>query len=50
LQQECIQDGFVVEAIENVPIAFYDKIMLGLPGRDEQLIPEADKKDLTIKG
>lgn len=26
-----------LEAIENVPIRFYDKVMLGLPGRDEQL-------------
>ena len=24
-------------ALENVPVHFYDKIMLGLPGRDEQL-------------
>ena len=24
-------------AIENVPISFYDKIMLGTPGRDEQI-------------
>lgn len=26
-----------LEAIENVPIRFYDKVMLGLPGRDEQI-------------
>jgi mannonate dehydratase len=25
------------EAIENVPISFYDQAMLGLPGRDEQI-------------
>jgi len=37
LQHQCIQQGFVLEAIENVPISFYDKIMLGLPGRDEQI-------------
>jgi mannonate dehydratase len=29
--------GLKLEAIENVPIWFYDKIMLGLEGRDEQI-------------
>ena len=29
--------GLRFEAIENVPIVFYDKAMLGLPGRDEQI-------------
>ena len=29
--------GFRLNAIENTPIKFYDKIMLGLPGRDEQI-------------
>lgn len=29
--------GLRLEAIENVPVYFYDKVMLGLPGRDEQL-------------
>lgn len=29
--------GLTFEAIENVPIQFYDKAMLGLPGRDEQI-------------
>ncbi len=29
--------GLVFEAIENVPTHFYDKAMLGLPGRDEQI-------------
>ena len=29
--------GLKFEAIENVPIHFYDKAMLGLPGRDEQI-------------
>lgn len=24
-------------ALENVPVSFYDKVMLGLPGRDEQI-------------
>lgn len=27
----------IVEAMENLPISFYDKAMLGLPGRDEQI-------------
>lgn len=29
--------GLTLEAIENVPIHFYNKAMLGLPGRDEQI-------------
>lgn len=29
--------GFRVAALENIPIRFYDKIMLGLPGREEQM-------------
>lgn len=29
--------GLRFEAIENVPVYFYDQVMLGLPGRDEQL-------------
>lgn len=29
--------GLPIEAIENVPVHFYDKAMLGLPGRDEQI-------------
>ena len=29
--------GLELEAIENVPVHFYDKAMLGLPGRDEQI-------------
>lgn len=29
--------GLKLEALENVPIRFYDKAMLGLPGRDEQI-------------
>jgi mannonate dehydratase len=31
------QAGLVFEAIENVPTHFYNKVMLGLPGRDEQI-------------
>ena len=31
------QYGLTFEAIENVPTHFYDKAMLGLPGRDEQI-------------
>src|SRR6478752_2349366 len=33
----CAAYGLTFEAIENVPIHFYDKAMLGLPGRDEQI-------------
>ena len=33
----CEAYGLKLEAIENVPIHFYDKAMLGLPGRDEQI-------------
>jgi mannonate dehydratase len=29
--------GLRVDAIENTPASFYDKAMLGLPGRDEQI-------------
>src|SRR3569833_3580408 len=29
--------GLKFEAIENVPVHFYDKVMTGLPGRDEQI-------------
>jgi mannonate dehydratase len=34
---KCQEYGLTFEAIENVPIHFYDKAMLGLPGRDEQI-------------
>src|SRR5690242_4047312 len=37
LRQRVEQFGLRFEAIENVPLHFYDKAMLGLPGRDEQL-------------
>ncbi len=33
----CEQYGLRLEAIENVHLDFYDKVMLGLPGRDEQI-------------
>src|SRR5512144_1721519 len=29
--------GIEVAAIENVPVHFYDKVMAGSPGRDEQI-------------
>lgn len=31
------EHGLELEAIENVPTHFYHKVMLGLPGRDEQI-------------
>jgi mannonate dehydratase len=34
-RSECY--GLRLEAIENTPVSFYDKAMLGLPGRDEQI-------------
>jgi mannonate dehydratase len=37
LRTRCEDAGLRLNAIENVPIKFYDKIMLGLPGRDEQI-------------
>src|SRR6185437_5854389 len=37
LRQRSERFGLRLEAIENVPLHFYDKVMLGLPGRDEQL-------------
>lgn len=37
--------GLRFEAIENVPIHFYDQAMLGLPGRDEQI----EKYQQTIR-
>ena len=29
--------GLTLDMIENVPIRFFDKIIMGLPGRDEQI-------------
>ncbi len=37
LRQRVESFGLKYEAIENVPQHFFDKVMLGLPGRDEQL-------------
>ena len=37
LVERCAEFGVTLEAIENVPIQFYDNAMLGLPGRDEQI-------------
>ena len=37
LRTRCEDCGLRLEAIENVPTHFYDKAMLGLPGRDEQI-------------
>jgi mannonate dehydratase len=37
LRTHCENVGLRLNAIENVPPEFYDKAMLGLPGRDEQI-------------
>ncbi|MFH1008393.1 MAG: mannonate dehydratase [Candidatus Latescibacterota bacterium] len=37
LRMQCEDAGLRLYAIENVPVSFYDKVMLGLPGRDEQI-------------
>jgi mannonate dehydratase len=37
LVEKCKKYDLTLEAIENVPIHFYDKAMLGLPGKDEQI-------------
>src|SRR5581483_9761545 len=37
LRTRCESYGLRLEAIENTPNSFYDKAMLGLPGRDEQI-------------
>ena len=37
LKERCGRYGLSVEALENVPVGFYDRAMLGLPGRDEQI-------------
>lgn len=36
-RERCDVYGVRVEGMENLPIPFYDKAMLGLPGRDEQI-------------
>jgi mannonate dehydratase len=37
LRRTCDEAGLVLEAIENFPFGFYDKVLTGQPGRDEQL-------------
>lgn len=37
LVARCEQYGLRLEAIENTPVSFYIKAILGLPGRDEQI-------------
>jgi mannonate dehydratase len=37
IKDRCESYGLRLEALENVPRHFYDKAMLGLPGRDEQI-------------
>ncbi len=37
LKERCARYGLSLEALENVPVHFYDRAMLGLPGRDEQI-------------
>ncbi len=37
LKDQCDTYGIIVEAMENLPISFYDKAMLGLEGREEQI-------------
>ena len=37
LRRRCEEAGLRLEALENTPISFYDRAMLGLPGRDEQI-------------
>lgn len=37
LKERIERSGFKFTMIENVPLIFYDKVILGLPGRDEQI-------------
>lgn len=37
LRERCEADGLVVEGLENVPYTHWDKVLRGLPGREEQL-------------
>lgn len=37
LRDQVAAEGLVLEALENVPVAFYDKVMLGKPGWEDQL-------------
>ena len=36
-REQVEQAGLRLMSLENVPVTFYDRIMLGMPGRDEQL-------------
>ena len=42
LRTTCENYGLRLEAIENVPIGFYDRAMLGLPGADGQIAAYAE--------
>jgi mannonate dehydratase len=37
MRERCEAYGLRLEALENVPNSFFDRAMLGLPGRDEQI-------------
>jgi mannonate dehydratase len=37
LRRRCDEYGLRLEALENVPVRFYERVMLGLEGRDEQI-------------
>src|SRR6266576_2322549 len=37
LRDRCDRAGLTIEGIENVPYGHWDKVLRGLPGRDEQL-------------
>lgn len=37
LRRQCEEYGLNLETIENVPISFYDRVLLGLSGRDRQI-------------
>ena len=56
LKKQCDDNGLKCETIENVPIEFYDKVLLGLPGRDEQiekyqqLLVNMSKAEIPILG
>ncbi len=49
LKDSCDAYGVTVEAMENMPISFYDKAMLGLEGREEQIenVCESDRNPGT---
>jgi mannonate dehydratase len=48
LAETVAASGLTLEAIENVPVHFYDKAMLGLPGAEEQI--EAYKRTVRAVG